>query len=154
MRRTTFSFALCLLTFALLCSVSAYAQSATLTGTVKSSDGAAVAGARVSVVSTQKPSVGVTDTNGKFSVPDVVLPAAIEVTARGFETSRRTVTVTTIEIVLAPAVVTQSVVVTPDREASFRDPSTGTTVLSRTDLDQLPVVTTDEALRVVSGFSL
>lgn len=143
-----------ILILTLLTRVTAHAQPATLTGTVKSSDGAAIAGARVIVVSAQKPSVGITDTNGKFSIPDVVLPAAIEVAARGFETSRRTVTVATIEVVLAPAVVTQSVVVTPDRDASFRDPSTGTTVLSRTDLDQLPVVTTDEALRVVSGFSL
>src|SRR5580765_2500475 len=145
---------LCTLSLTLLAAIGAHAQPATLAGTVKSSDGAPVAGARVTVMSAQKPSVGVADTNGKFSIPGVVLPAEIEVTARGFEASRRTVTVSTVEIILAPAVVTQSVVVTPDREASFRDPSTGTTVLSRSDLDQLPVVTTDEALRVVSGFSL
>ena len=151
---STGSRVLCTLILCLVAVAAAHAQPATLAGTVKSSDGAPIAGARVTVMSAQKPSVGVADTNGKFSIPDVVLPADIEVTARGFEASRRTVTVTTVEITLAPAVVTQSVVVTPDREASFRDPSTGTTVLSRSDLDQLPVVTTDEALRVVSGFSL
>ncbi|HKV98260.1 MAG TPA: TonB-dependent receptor [Vicinamibacterales bacterium] len=145
---------LCTLILLLFTVAAAHAQPATLAGTVKSSDGAPIPGARVTVMSAQKPTVGITDANGKFSIPDVTLPADIEVTARGFEVSRLTVTVSTVELILSPAVVTQSVVVTPDREASFRDPSTGTTVLSRSDLDQLPVVTTDEALKVVSGFSL
>jgi outer membrane receptor protein involved in Fe transport len=130
------------------------AQPSTLAGTVKSSDGAPIAGARVTAPAQPKAGVAVTDAAGRFSIPDITLPIDIDISAPGFENAHRTVTVATVDVVLAPAVVTQSVLVTADREPAFRDPETGTTVLSRTDLDQIPSVTTDEALRVVSGFSL
>lgn len=151
-RRASFPFllfAFCLLPFALV-----GAQPSTLTGTVKSSDGVAIAGARVTAPAQPKAGVAVTDAAGRFLLADITLPIEIDVSAPGFESAHRTVTVATVDVVLAPAVVTQSVVVTADREPSFRDPETGTTVLSRADLDQVPSVTTDEALRVVSGFSL
>ncbi|MFI5177606.1 MAG: TonB-dependent receptor domain-containing protein [Vicinamibacterales bacterium] len=119
-----------------------------------SSDGAPIAGAHVVVVSVANGPSAVADASGKFTLADVSLPAELEVSARGFETARRTVTVGSIDVVLAPAVVTESVVVTADRQPSWRDPETGTTVLSKSDLDQIPSVTTDEALRAVSGFSL
>jgi len=143
--------ALCLLSFAF--SPSAYAQ-APVSGTVHSSDGAPIAGARVVVVSVANGPAATTDGSGRFTLTDVALPADLEISARGFETSRRTVTVASIDIVLAPATVTESVVVTADRPATWRDPETGTTVLAKSDLDQIPSVTADEALRVVSGFSL
>jgi outer membrane cobalamin receptor len=146
-------FALCLVSSALRVAPSALAQ-APLSGTVHSSDGAPIAGARVVVVSVASGPSAVTGASGGFTLADVTLPAELEVSARGFETSRRTVTVGSIDIVLAPAVVTESVVVTAERAPSWRDPETGTTVFAKRDLDQLPAVTTDEALRVVSGFSL
>ncbi|HUL73452.1 MAG TPA: TonB-dependent receptor [Vicinamibacterales bacterium] len=144
-------FAFCLLTAALPASALAGSP---VTGTVHSSDGAPIAGARVVVISAANGPVAVTDASGSFALADVALPAEIEVSARGFETARRTVTVGSIDVVLAPAAVTESVVVSAERPPSWRDPATGTTVLAKSDLDQIPSVTTDEALRSISGFSL
>ena len=131
-----------------------FAQSSTIAGTVRSADNAPVSGAQVVVLSQPSVAPVTTDDSGHFSIANVTLPVELEVSARGFETARRTAAGGTIDIVLAPASVTQSIVVTADRDAAWRDPATGTTVLSRADLDQIPSVTTDEALRVVSGFSL
>ena len=152
-RRAAVALALFLVSLACCLPADAGALSTTLTGTVHSPDGAPIAGARVAVVG-KAGAEAVTDASGRFSIADLTLPVDIDVSARGFDSVRRTVNVTSIDIVLSPAVVTQSVLVTADREPTFRDPVTGTTVLTRADLDQIPSVTTDEALRVVSGFSL
>jgi outer membrane receptor protein involved in Fe transport len=143
----------CLLALALHSAAVAQAPSTTLSGTVHSPDGAPIQGARVTVVS-KAGGGAVTDASGRFSIADLTLPVEIDVSARGFDSVRRTVNVASIDIILSPAVVTQSVLVSADREPTFRDSATGTAVLARADLDQIPSVTTDEALRVISGFSL
>ena len=49
---------------------------------------------------------------------------------------------------------TESVVVIGDRQPVWGDPASGTTVLAGAELQTIPSLTPDEAIRVVSGFSL
>jgi iron complex outermembrane recepter protein len=126
-----------------------------VSGTVRAIDGAVIAGATVVVRDASREQTVTTDASGKFVVPNVVPPATVDITVRGFAPVHQAITGDTIDIVLTPASVTSSVVVVAGMERSiWRDPQTGATALAREDLDRIPSVTTDEALRVVSGFSL
>ncbi len=125
-----------------------------LTGSVHDLTGAPIAGAVVTLEPGRRSLTTATDALGGFAFPDAVLPAVVDVRAAGFSPVRRVVASSPVDLTLAPASVADSVVVTADRSSIWRDPASGATVLSHEDLQALPAVTTDEALRVVSGFSL
>lgn len=132
----------------------ALALAIALSGTVTSTDGAPIPSAHVVVHAGARDLSATTDTSGAFAIDGVELPAEVDVSAAGFATIHRTVTASPAAFVLQPAAVAESVVVTPARDASWRDASSGATVLDRSDLNQIPALTADQALRVVSGFSL
>lgn len=132
----------------------ALALALVLSGTVHGPDGSPIAGARI-VVSDAARTTATTDQAGKFSINDVTLPVAIEVSAKGFATVRVNVVEASVDVSLSPAVVVESIVVTPDPSGgTWRDPDTGVTRLSANDMEKIPAVTPDETIRVVSGFSL
>lgn len=132
-------------------------------GVVLDQSGAAVAGAELSlstaphVVARAK-----TDENGRFvfdaesSTRDVVLIAS----ARGFaETTKRLVLkageTTRLEVVLAPAPLTEEVTVTAARtETRLGDTPSSVVLLSTAELSTTAAVTLDDALRQVPGFTL
>jgi outer membrane receptor protein involved in Fe transport len=113
-----------------------------LTGTVRSFDGAAIPGAIVVLHQGEKIQTATVDGAGAFSFPEAVLPAMVEVSARGFTSVRRLVESSPTDFFLFPAGLTESVTVTP------------TTADTRTAIEKVPALTADEMLRSVSGFSL
>ena len=125
---------------------------AAVTGTVQSSDGQPIAGAHVAVIGATD-AAATTDAAGTFSLPNATLPVKLEVSARGFALQLITVDASPVEIVLLPATVTESVIITA---ASRRSPSSAATrrSLLQADLQKMPGVTLDESLHVISGFSL
>jgi len=126
-----------------------------LSGIVRSIDGTPVHGARVAAVSPAS-TVVETDAAGRFSLPDVSVPVVVEVSAPGFATVRVRVTEAPATIVIEPATLSESIVVTAagGNVGRWRDPADGATRLLADDLDRLPAVTLDESLGVLSGFSL
>lgn len=128
-------------------------------GTILSVDGAPVPGARVTVQAPNMPPVAtVSGPSGEFSFPNVELPADIEVMMAGFAPVRQRLTAgsQSVRIILAPAAVRESIVVDSDPPITsvWHDQETGSTILTGADVRAMPAVTPDEALRVVSGFSL
>lgn len=127
---------------------------ATLTGAVTSADGTPVAGATVVVRQETGVVSSVTDASGAFRFDDVVLPAVVEVSASGYAVSSRLVRSSPADFRLGAASLAESVVVTGERAPTWRDGGTGSTIFDAGDLERLPSVTLDEAVRVVTGFSL
>jgi iron complex outermembrane receptor protein len=113
-----------------------------LTGTVRSFDGVAISGATVVLHQPERLLTATTDASGAFAFPDAVLPAMVEVSARGFTTVRRLVESSPTDFFLFPAGLTEAVTVTP------------ITVDTRTAIEKIPALTADEMLRSLSGFSL
>lgn len=124
-----------------------------ISGAVRTTDGAPVPNATV-IVLDRAAATATTDAAGKFSVDAAAVPVDIEVSAPGFATARIRATAEPLSITLRPLAVTESVVVIGNAAPAWRDASTGTTTLSRDDIDRVPAMTPDESLRVVSGFSL
>ena len=126
-----------------------WALPAPLTGTVRSFDGVPIAGATVVLHQGQQMQTTDVDAAGAYSFPDAVLPATMEVSARGFTSIRRLVQASPADFLLFPAGLTESVTVVPD---------SGNGVLpgasTRSQIEKVPAVTPDEVLRSVSGFSL
>ncbi len=132
-------------------------QAQGLSGTIRAADGAPIAGAAIVVRQPGGAEASATsDAAGAFALADVVLPAVVEVSARGFARSARLVERSPADFTLTPASVRESVIVTApaDTEGIWRDGVTGQTRLSRDDLERQPAVTVDESLRLVAGFSL
>ena len=125
-----------------------------LTGTVRALDASGMGGATVVVYQHGQRTATTTDKNGAFTFSDVTLPAIVEVSAAGFMTMTRVVMQSPADFTLSPAGVTDSVVVQHDRESAWRELDSGATVLSASDIAHVPAETLDEALRVISGFSL
>ena len=126
-----------------------------LEGTVRSADGTSIVGAVVLVEQGGRVQSVTTDPSGAFVLPDVTLPATLDIRAAGFVTTRLVVASSPAAIVLAPSAIRESIVVTAGSPGDvWRRPLTGTTVVTREVLGGLPAVTPDEALRVVSGLSL
>ena len=124
-------------------------------GTVTSVDGAPVAGARVVAVNAATVEVVTTDAKGAFTLTTVDVPFDLEVSAPGFATVRVNVTAAPVAIVLSPAGVTASVIVTGGAGyGTLRAADTGDTILSSSDVRSLPGETLDESLKVMAGFSL
>jgi outer membrane receptor protein involved in Fe transport len=130
------------------------ALAASLSGLVHAANGAPVAGAKVVVHGRAADVTVTTNGHGEFTADNIELPAEVDVTAQGFAPAHRTATISPVAIELAPASLSESVVVSADREPAWRDASSGATVLGKADLTLLPAVTLDESLRAVSGFSL
>src|SRR6185436_160834 len=127
-------------------------------GIVKDSSGGAVSGAAVLI----RTSAGVqqqtiTGPDGRFtfdSVPDE--PATLVVRAGGFGEAQRAVTGSgEIEIVLAPAALLETVVVTATRtEQRLGNIPASVSVMTRDEITASPAVVADDVLRQVPTFSL
>ncbi|HET9371645.1 MAG TPA: TonB-dependent receptor, partial [Vicinamibacterales bacterium] len=126
---------------------------AALTGTVQSSDGQPIAGAHVAVVGAADVSA-TTDASGAFSLASPTLPVKLEVSARGFALQLLTVDSSPVQIVLLPATVTESVIITAELDAGESMIGSSKATLGQLDLARMPGVTLDESLITVSGFSL
>jgi outer membrane receptor protein involved in Fe transport len=133
-------------------------QSQSLTGTVKSPSGAPVSGAVVLVEQGSRTIKVVTDANGAFTVADVTFPVVIEVSSTGVGSARRVVSASPVELTLSPTMFRESIVVSatslPGSERPVQAATTAGLQLPREFLETVPSVTPDEAIRVVSGFSL
>jgi outer membrane receptor protein involved in Fe transport len=126
-----------------------------LAGTVRSADGAPIPGAVVAAYQDGRLLSASTNELGEFDLPQLVLPATIDVQASRYSTVRLRVDTSPVAVTLAPSTIRESLVVTAaGTQETWRLPITGTTALSGDTIRELPGVTTDEALRVVSGLSL
>ena len=129
-----------------------------LSGTVVDRTGGLVPGATVVVLDAQhKPTSQktVTSANGEFTLDAVTLPAEIEVSLPGFVSRRMHVRASPASVLIEVAFVSDLVEVPAMRpDSGRRNAVTGTTTLTRTDLDRVPAMTPDESLKVISGFSL
>ena len=139
------------LLLALASVASAQNSTASLTGVVRTAAGAPVAGARIVARQAAGSQPVMADTAGAFTIASVAFPAVLEISAPGFLTLQTSVRSSPVEIILNPSHVQQSVVVDGATSAAYL-PAAGS--LDRVDLEALPSVTPDEALRAVSGFSL
>jgi outer membrane receptor protein involved in Fe transport len=126
-----------------------------LTGTVMSPDRVPIAGATVSAAQDGRQLTAVTNDKGEFSLPDLVLPAIVEVQAARFVTIQQKVDASPAAFVLRPSTVRESLIVSAQTAAdTWRQPTTGTTVISGETARDLPGLTSDETLRIVPGLSL
>ena len=126
-----------------------------LSGTVRTSDDRPVAGAIVSIQQNGQTLTATTDEKGAFSISGIVLPAEIDVHAGGFLSIRQTITTSPVAVTLTPSRFRESIVVSPPpSDERWRQPMSGTTTIASATLAEQPGVTTDEQLRMVSGFSL
>ena len=122
-----------------------------LAGIVRTATGNPVSEARVAYEHDGRTDVVDVDGFGGFRLPSVTFPAIILVTAPGYLTLQTAVPSSPVDIVLAPTHVRQSVVVEAGGARAYVP---GARSLDRPDLEALPAVSPDEALRAVSGFSL
>lgn len=132
--------------------------SAGLSGTVVDRTASVLPGATVVVLDAQhKPTSqkAITDAKGEFTLDTVTLPAEIEVSLPGFVSRRVQVSTSPVSVLIEVAFVSDVVEVPSARpESGWRNAVTGTTTLTRADLDRVPAMTPDESLKVISGFSL
>jgi outer membrane cobalamin receptor len=142
--------AFCLLSFA--------STPVTVSGNVSTEDGKPVSGAQVVVHHSGRTDTVTSDAKGNFSVSGVTLPAVVDITATGFAVFHREIPDGPGQVVvlahLHATAVVESVLVSGERPAAWREPDTGATVLGHGDLDNVPAITLDEQLKAVSGFSL
>lgn len=126
-----------------------------LTGTVRTPDDVPIAGAVVSATQNGHQLTATTNDKGEFDLPDLALPADIDVQAFKFVTVRQKVDASPVTIVLHPSTVRESLVVAaPAAPESWRLPATGTTVITSETIHELPGLTSDETLRIVPGLTL
>jgi len=130
------------------------AVAASLAGTVTAADGTPVTEATVVVRQEATSTVTTVDAAGRYLVDDVTLPAIVEVYAPGFASASRLVAASPADFRLAPASLSESVVVSGERGPDWRASDSGATILGAADLERVPSVTLDESVRVISGFSL
>src|SRR5215217_4847359 len=132
---------------------------ATIAGTVRDSSGRAVAGAVVVL----RPESGAerqtaTAADGRFTLPSVSGAAVLVVRAGGFAEARQTLASGSsgpLEVVLAPAGVSETVTVTATRgEQRTGDLPASISVLGRQEIRSSPAVVADDVLRQIPSFSL
>jgi outer membrane receptor protein involved in Fe transport len=130
-----------------------------LSGTVKDETGGVVSGASVTVRSASGVvRQVVTGPQGQFSVeiPAAASGTTLVVRAGGF--AEATVPLTgsnTVEVVLKPASILDSVTVTPDRtEQRLADVPASVNIVDKQTIQQSPAVVSDDVLRLVPSFSL
>jgi len=146
-----------LLSFVLSTAVGLQAQ---LSGVVRDSAGAVVAGASVTLRTAGSPDAQtVTGANGRFTFSPAPAGAiTLIVRAPGFAEWRGDVAApgaSTIDVVLTPAGLLETVTVTPARgEMRLGDVPASMSVLSRDEIRQSPSVLADDVLRRLPSFSL
>jgi len=126
-------------------------------GTVRDTTGAAIANATIAVQGSAEQAVSGVD--GRFVLtPRIAGPVVLVVRAPGFSEWRRSLPpnpTASIEIVLMPAGVLETLTVTPARSAMrLGDVPASMSVLTREDLRQSPAVLADDVLRRLPAFSL
>ncbi len=130
-----------------------------LSGRITDGSGAAVSGARVSVTANkQSAGAATTGDDGKFTIPLAPGEYQLRVTAKGFGSHTRQITLsgpTDLNIVLEPASLAETVTVTPARaEIRLGDAPASVSVLDADDVSNAAAQTVDDLLRQVPGFSI
>jgi outer membrane receptor protein involved in Fe transport len=128
-------------------------EAARIAGVVVDASGAPVAGARVTVGSASV----MTSDSGTFELPDVAEgPVEVTAVAAGFATTTLTIagSVDNARLVLQPAALLDTVVVTASRGAERLSTPAATTVVTSAELLTSAAGSLDDALRNTPGFSL
>jgi outer membrane receptor protein involved in Fe transport len=139
------------------------AQGVRVEGTVRDSTGASVPGAQVELRAKSYTAVAITDSAGAFAfehVPET--SCTFIVTATGFERLEKDWTTaaannptTPLDITLAPSQLAQRITVTATRSQTLlSDVPMSDIQLTRDDVQSIPALNLDDALRQVPGFSL
>ncbi len=135
-------------------------EAGAVTGTVRDSGGGIVSGASIVVRVSGSEQRTVTGPDGRFTAS---APAAAEVSivvrAAGFAETRQTIAPgarrLNVDIVVAPATVTEAVTVTATRsERRTGDVPASVSLLVREDIKQSPAMVADDVLRQIPTFSL
>jgi outer membrane receptor protein involved in Fe transport len=149
----------CLLVFIL--AATAAAQSVRIEGAVRDSTGAAIAGAQVEVRAGSFSASRTTDSQGRFVFESVIgSDGEVKVHADGFADIQRewkagSDPTVRLELALAPATVTQQIVVTPTRtETGLGELAVSAVALTNHDLGATPALLIDDKLRQIPGFTL
>jgi outer membrane receptor protein involved in Fe transport len=137
------------------------AQQFRLTGVVRDSSGASIAGAQIEVHTGSYTASTTSDSFGEFAFEQVPGPSGtVVLNARGFDSLEKAWTATTdntarLELTLAPSAVNQSVIVTATRSQTLlSDVPLSDIQLTRADVQAIPALTLDDSLRQIPGFSL
>jgi outer membrane receptor protein involved in Fe transport len=146
----------------LLCALSslALAEQVRVTGTVTDPTGAAIISARVTIHSAHKTETVQTDSAGRFEFSDLPdLTGTLDVTAKGFVSVTQewslSSTSAALALMLHPLGEAERVVVSASRsELKLSEVPGSAVLLSQTDVEANPALTTDDLLRQVPGFSL
>jgi outer membrane receptor protein involved in Fe transport len=137
---------------------SGFVYGQTITGLVVDQTGAAVPGARISLIHTARVHT-TTDTEGRFSLSAPIIDGMrLTVMAQGFARFERSLAndgVRDFTIVLQPAEVTGDVTVSITRiPTRLAETPASVVALDRETLETTAAQTTDDALRQIAGFSL
>ena len=129
-----------------------------LTGVVKDTSGGAVPGASVTIQTasgTEQHTV-TSGADGQFTFDTVPSGAVLVVRAGGFAEQRQTVGgSSTVEVILQPPSILETVVVTPGRtEQRLGDTPASVNVVTSEQIEASPAVVADDVLRQVPSFSL
>src|SRR5712692_6377900 len=152
--------ALAAMVIALCPAASALQNANRIEGTVTDQTGAPVAGAEVTVASKSSSVKQLTNSVGRFAFePAPTDGGTIAVRAPGFNAFQRKWTsadkdLSTLEVVLTPALSAQITVTAERAETRVSDTAASVAVLSTEDIATTAALTTDDALRQVPGFSL
>jgi outer membrane receptor protein involved in Fe transport len=131
------------------------AQSA-VTGVVTDSTGGAVSGATiVARTASGDEQQAVTGPDGRFTIDNVPPGSTLVVRAGGFAAQEQVVANGTVNVVLSPATLLETVTVTPTRgEQRLGDVPASVQVLGSEEIRQSPAVVADDLLRRIPTFSL
>ncbi|HEV8233686.1 MAG TPA: carboxypeptidase regulatory-like domain-containing protein, partial [Gemmatimonadaceae bacterium] len=146
-----------MMVLALLLSLS-LAAAPSVTGVVKDSSGGAVSGAAVLLetpAGVQQQTV--TGPDGRFTFETVPSePSTLVIRAGGFGEVQKPVNGSAeVEIMLSPANLLETVIVTPSRtEQRLGDTPASVSLLSSTQIQESPAVMADDVLRQIPSFSL
>ncbi len=143
----------------------ARAQGVRVEGIVRDSSGAAIVGAQIEIHAKSYSATTASDSAGAFSFEHVPESSGtVVVTAKGFARLEKNWTISTsapagntarLEIALTPTPVTQSVTVTANRtQTLLSEVPLADIQLARADVQAIPALNLDDALRQVPGFSL
>jgi outer membrane receptor protein involved in Fe transport len=137
------------------------AQQIRVSGVVRDSSAASIAGAQVELRAGSYTASTTSDSSGEFAFERVPGPAGtVVVNARGFDSLEKAWTAATdntarLELTLAPSAVNQSVIVTATRSQTLlSDVPLSDIQLTRADVQAIPALTLDDSLRQIPGFSL
>jgi outer membrane receptor protein involved in Fe transport len=144
----------CIAATLVLCCV---AHAAELRGRVADETGAVIAGAHVQLLLGRQIYSAVSDAAGAFSIISPSNQAMLQVSAPGFSsiTVQWNGSAAPVSIILKPAAVADTVVVTAERTAaSIEQTAANIVVLTASEINSPAALTLDDALRQVPGFTL